>query len=479
MKQKRTIYFNDTRHFYLFALEPPFTMEDLWLPVDEAAGTSVDTFAFSVEGGAGLFYPSAVGRRFTSESEPGSYTWRATAILQDLDERGIDILAALIDRAHHRGMDFFASLRMHGYVGMDPDILVANGGIGLGDDGVRDYLFAVLQELATSYDTQGVELDLAAPGSTAFHFPVAEGPRYAPVMTDYLSEIAAMVRGRDGEPGLVGVRVYPTEEMNLRHGMDVRAWFAAGVVDWVMPMFYPYFVLDGDMPIEWLTEAAEASGVSVYGRLQPWIRDDTTGALERVLADSETLRGAACNYLQKGADGLYAHSMSWPLGERERGFLSELGHRDVMMGKDKRYVLRRRQEEAACLGYDAVLPFDIPRADAQARYPVPLYIADDMEGAGERVVRVTLTISCRGNVAADDIALQLNGASLAGEACVKSPRDPLAPYDGLELEWRLQGVRPTQGNNLLEVSLAGRPPGLVGGIAIETVALLVEYGAWV
>ena len=55
MKRKRTIYFNDTRHFYLYTLEPPLSMEDLWRPVDEAAGTSVDTFAFSVEGGAGLF----------------------------------------------------------------------------------------------------------------------------------------------------------------------------------------------------------------------------------------------------------------------------------------------------------------------------------------------------------------------------------------------------------------------------------------
>ena len=475
MKRQRTIYFNDTRHFYLFTLEPPFSMEDLWRPVDEVAGTTVDTFAFSVEGGAGLFYPSAVGRRFTDRTEVGSYTWRASQTLQDLDERGIDILAELIDRAHSRGMEFFASLRMHGYVGMDPNILAINGGIGLGDAGVRDYLFGVVEELATRYDTQGVELDLAAPGGTAWHFPRDEGPAYAPVMTSYLGQIADMVRGRDGDPGQLGVRVYPTEEMCLRHGMDVRAWFRAGIVDWVMPMFYPYFVLDGDMPIEWLTEAAADAGVSVYGRLQPWIRDESTGAPQRIHADTETLRGAACNYLTKGADGLYAHSMSWPLGERERGFLSELDDFAGMMGRDKRYVLRRRQEDAASLGYDAVLPFEIPAADPEVRYPVPLFIADDVQGAGDRVSRVTLTLSIRGTVGADRIGLQLNGAPLNAWVISRRPREPLYPYDGLDVVWSLEKLRPVRGDNLLEVSLDCRPPGLEGGITIEAIELLVEY----
>ena len=49
MRQRRTIYFNDARHYYLFVFEPPMTMEDAWRPVDEVAGTSVDTFCYGVE----------------------------------------------------------------------------------------------------------------------------------------------------------------------------------------------------------------------------------------------------------------------------------------------------------------------------------------------------------------------------------------------------------------------------------------------
>ena len=54
MRQQRTIYFNAARHYYLFAFEPPMALEDAWVPIDEVAGTGVDTFAYGVERGDGL-----------------------------------------------------------------------------------------------------------------------------------------------------------------------------------------------------------------------------------------------------------------------------------------------------------------------------------------------------------------------------------------------------------------------------------------
>ena len=67
MRQKRTIYFNDARHYYLFVFEPPMRLEDAWRPIDEVAGTSVDTFIYGVSRGDGLFYPSEKGLRFGSD----------------------------------------------------------------------------------------------------------------------------------------------------------------------------------------------------------------------------------------------------------------------------------------------------------------------------------------------------------------------------------------------------------------------------
>ena len=41
-------------------------------------------------------------------------------------------------------------------------------------------------------------------------------------MTEFVGDISRSVRQRPGEPGQVGAQVYPTEELNLQAGLDVR-----------------------------------------------------------------------------------------------------------------------------------------------------------------------------------------------------------------------------------------------------------------
>ena len=43
--KQRTLYFNDARHYYLFAFEPPMRLQDAWRPIDEVAGTGAETDA--------------------------------------------------------------------------------------------------------------------------------------------------------------------------------------------------------------------------------------------------------------------------------------------------------------------------------------------------------------------------------------------------------------------------------------------------
>ena len=70
-------------------------------------------------------------------------------------------------------------------------------------------------------------------------------------ITGLVTTASDMVRdpGRRGE---IGARVYPTEAMNLAQGLDVRGWLREGLVDFVVPVLYAYFDVDGDMPVEWL-----------------------------------------------------------------------------------------------------------------------------------------------------------------------------------------------------------------------------------
>ncbi len=133
MRRRRTIYFNDARHCYLFIYDPPFRLEDAWVPIDEVAGTSVDTFIYGVARGDGLFYPSKVGLRF-GEGLDGfdlAAYWRVWHNMQSLIDRGLDPLKVLIDRAHEKGMDFFSSLRMGEQPGMPSGVLSADRGEGV------------------------------------------------------------------------------------------------------------------------------------------------------------------------------------------------------------------------------------------------------------------------------------------------------------------------------------------------------------
>ena len=33
MRRRRTIYFNDARHYYLWVFEPPLDLQDAWRPL--------------------------------------------------------------------------------------------------------------------------------------------------------------------------------------------------------------------------------------------------------------------------------------------------------------------------------------------------------------------------------------------------------------------------------------------------------------
>ena len=171
MRKHRTIYFNDARHYYLFVFEPPMRLEDARVPIDEVAGTAVDTFVYGVSRSDGLFYPSKIGLQFGGDRRPfrHAHEWRAWENMQSLIARGLDPLTVLVNRAHEKGMDFFASLRMGGYGGMAPEHALATGGRGFFHPEVRDHQYAVLKELATQYAVEGVELDFAAaPGGSPF-----------------------------------------------------------------------------------------------------------------------------------------------------------------------------------------------------------------------------------------------------------------------------------------------------------------------
>ena len=61
MSNRRLIFYNDARHYHIYCYDPPLTLEEAQAPIDEIAGTGVDTFAYGFGVGPTMFYNTHVG----------------------------------------------------------------------------------------------------------------------------------------------------------------------------------------------------------------------------------------------------------------------------------------------------------------------------------------------------------------------------------------------------------------------------------
>ena len=477
------MYHNDGRHYYTYVFDSPIKLHDALMPVDEVAGTAVDTLTFLVERGDGMFYDSKVGFILGKDKRPfnSATMWHVWESLQSLIARGLDPLKIVIDRAHEKGMDFFPVVRLASYGGLDPALKPEVGGKGFLEKSMRDHRTAVIRELVHDYEIDGLEIDF--PGliakSKRFYFLPEDIEQGKAVMTEWLHNASRLVRSGGGREREVGARVFPTEQMNLDQGLDVRAWLEAGLLDYVIPQLFGDQNTDPDMPLEWLVELAHEHGVSVYGNIQPFIREDATllddhMAMRWVYPTPENFRAVMSNYWAKGVDGLCTWFMKWPLDIEQRAVLTEIGDRDLIAERNKRYTLRRRNKYAAEMGYDAPLPVRISQADPAQKYEIPFFIGDDIQ-SNDRIRQLLLRVHVSNVVTQDMIAVWLNGESLENEVCLRDYARRDATRDQW-LEFHLQAVRPRKGDNMLEVALEARPEGLIEGVAIEEVEIVVEYG---
>ena len=479
MRRKRTIYFNDARHYYLFVFEPPMALEDAWVPVDECAGTAVDTFIYGVARADGLFYPSKVGLRFRDDVrrfEQAAY-YRVWHNMQSLMDRGLDPLTVLIDRAHDKGMDFFSSLRIGPQGSTNPDLSTSNGGPGFLDDGLRNHNFDLLRELAVDYPTDGVELDLSAPpaGSSPL-FRQEDADQGTELMTDWVRRVSRMVRDRPGEPGQIGTRIYPMQEVNSRAGFDVKTWIAEGLVDYVTPMVYGHNEVDSNMPIQWLVELARETNTSVYPMIGCYYARESRQYHTREWATPEMTRAAVSNYWDMGADGMYTYFLKWPITDAGRRVLTEMGDPDLIKEASKHYLVGRRTDPSEAVGYNTpILPVEIPASAAGTTYEFPFYVSDDIEGKPDRIQEVRLKVLIADLLTHDRLTFRLNGQSLEGDLCRRSYGSFINAYWGQWLEFILEGVRPRKGQNVLSITLDGRPKDMTSSLVVEDIEIMVDY----
>ena len=61
MSKQRLIFYSDARHTHIYAYDPPIRVEDAVAPIDDVAGTGVDTFVYGFGAGLTMYHNTKVG----------------------------------------------------------------------------------------------------------------------------------------------------------------------------------------------------------------------------------------------------------------------------------------------------------------------------------------------------------------------------------------------------------------------------------
>ena len=516
MSERRLIFYSDGRHTHIYAYDPPLRIEDAVAPIDDVAGSGVDTFVYGFGAGPTMYHNTKVGETWAehlvkagpsmSSIKPAWATfleadawntlpfWRAYQNLKSLRERGLDIMELLIDRAHEKGMEFWGSLRSNHP--QDPSYtdtadnstfkiqhpewcLQTRRGYPFNwvYPDVRAERLALIEEAITQYDLDGFEVDFVFCPSL---FELGEVERNAHIVTEFMGSVrriaddAAGVRGR---PVALGARVLPTPESNAATGLDVDAWIREGLVDFVVPVVYGPRQMDVDFPFEWFVDLAKGTDCRVYPALQDKVYSVHTGGIRqderRVYEHSaavEHFRAGAAAYWAKGADAIYLPWFDWPVGAAERQILSEIRDPDIIREKRKHYWTTTRDVDEDCEGYVAQLPMTLETGIDASEHTVRLFVADSL-GRCDARLRLKLT----GSVAADVMTVTVNGDALDWAAS-RITRHGGGGDIFAWVEFPLEGGTLRTGRNEIGVSVDSRPANLVANVVLQSVEMIVDYG---
>jgi hypothetical protein len=258
-------------------------------------------------------------------------------VLDELRAQGTDVLKAVTDRVHHHDRRVMASIRMSDvhhasemYRSLTPKIMLdhpewrivqADGSVDVALDytfeGVRNHRLAILEEIVTNYDVDGLELDFMR---SCRYFPAHLAAERISIMTAFVGSIRAMMdrvaEEKKCDRFVLGIRVPPSVEECPGLGLDPKTWVAEGWVDYLSPSDFMWF--DYGTQVETYTDFCEGTDCGVYPCVNPfaaeWVDHRAINAYtpnpvnfnRRVFFSDAHVRGLLRNFYTWGADGIYS-----------------------------------------------------------------------------------------------------------------------------------------------------------------------------
>ena len=534
--EPKVFHYDDGRHFSpLYQWAPPLEPGDFDFAVDQLVNSGVDTLLYSagLEGGI-VQYGSQVAQKWGDNVKTWTHPifYRAARNLQQLVADGHDPMRILAERCHEKGLWFLPSVTVCivggkreqdlGY-GRKSDFVFDNPQFEVGDDDhpdaarlgrfflptrmnflhaeVRRERFAIVQELLTRYETDGVELDLSIDNEFGPFCRIEEVPKLAPQLTAWIREIREVARKAEQAQGRrkrVYVRIPAGSKSMWRiPGFEVDTWVSEKLVDGLVVMS-PYKKETRENNLKMLDQAID---------LEPAVKL-TRGTSCRVLASYLVSMGraiesqstppmtwaAALLAYKKGADG-FGLGMDgwvpngWPWTDDEYRVLRKLGHLELLETADKIYRVRSRASSSRG-NAEPLFPLETPllplALSVGKPLELPFTIADELprwQSLGRvKSVRICVHVTGVDIAGKDRVEVSLNGRPLP-----ESIREGIdlhfrflkgrtaGPY-GFILEYSLPPeLFPRKGKNTMAVTLTQRDPAIGAEVEVYDADCRIEY----
>ena len=361
-RRRRIIMNNDNEMHMPFRTPEEF----LSLRTTPTADTQIDSIWYNLTVGAEMhLYDSKVGEIAGKVPYPGAEQFEGDlerlqnvwANIKSLLDVGTDPLREVVKFGQAHDKEVFASFRMNMIQGSwrpnfytqwkrdHPDCCLGVremakadkndphnpqslywSGLDYAKQEVHDQRVAVIKDICSRYDVDGMELDF---WRWAMYFkPTLEkkpvGPEHLESMTNLLRRIRKemlTIEAQRKRPLLLAVRAFDTEELSLKTGLDVRTWLKEGLIDiLVVGGSYTYYSI---ATADW-AKLAHSYDVPLY------ICTYRSRGLEQD-------RAFATYHRSQGADGIYTFNMfDFP---KDLPSFREIGDPELIERKDKHYSM--------------------------------------------------------------------------------------------------------------------------------------------
>ena len=328
---------------------------------------------------------------------------------------------------------------------------------------VRDYLLAIIDDVLSRYDVDGIEIDYFR--NPCFFRPNLTFEPATPGQVAILTGFQRRVREKAyehgnarGRPILVATRVPMTKAAGLHVGIDVAGWLKDGLLDVLIAGggYVPF-----TMPTRELVKLGHEHGVPVYPAI-------SASGMKAPHNTDAHWRGAAANIWQAGADGVYLFN-TFP-GQPKHPHFTQLGDAEALTRMDKMFVMDNVPIRSGGLvqgiAQSQILPVALDSAGKTRGVVLP--VGEDVAAAAEegRLALAELRIRFQGKLPGDAVAVRLNGEVI--EAGEEDAESGWVTYAADPSRWR-------RGDNALVFGVINRGGGDGKPVVVKSVELRVDY----